>query len=164
MSTSDFAAWKSDVRASFTATIMGGYIAEKQPSSLVTGRPSFDDVGAFLCAVDVNNYPLEKVSYYVRNAIRGRSFFMAKGGLFGLCPEYARVGDSAAVNLGCNDPLILRPAKSRVREATLSSVSMSSLVEVEVAETDARCLECFNSSFFSSYSRIATMYCSFPIG
>lgn len=84
MSTSDFAAWKSDVRASFTATIMGGYIAEKQPSSLVTGRPSFDDVGAFLCAVDVNNYPLEKSLLLCPQRYTGQVIFYGKGRSFWL--------------------------------------------------------------------------------
>lgn len=51
------------------------------------------------------------MSSFIRRAIRGRSFFKIAQGYFGLCPEPAKVGDSVAVILGCDYPMLLRSAK-----------------------------------------------------
>lgn len=92
--------------ASFLGTIAGGHNRETFPNSKVW-RPTTADISAFLAGQKVkNDHILES---RIRDAVVGRSLFRTSEGIFGLAPDGAKPGDSIAVMLGYENPVVLRP-------------------------------------------------------
>ncbi|KAK9420299.1 putative HET-domain-containing protein [Seiridium unicorne] len=96
------------------ALIANGYDTIESPKNL--GRPTRQQGELFIANLASKQFSVDHKlidDLYVRTVIEytsSRRVFCGTGGLVGICPGVAELGDWVCILIGCRSPMILRPA------------------------------------------------------